>query len=60
MHAGNKPELVQKPAPLEVKQAADGETRAAMIKKKLMKNNLSGEAAAPANADQRSSKAQRV
>jgi hypothetical protein len=38
-----------------VKQAAYGETRTASIKKKLMKNNLSGEAAAPANAGQRSS-----
>jgi hypothetical protein len=38
-----------------VKQAADGETRTANIKKKLMKNNLSGEAATPANAGQLSS-----
>jgi len=35
-----------------VKQAAYGETRTAIIKKKLMKNNLSGEAAAPANPGQ--------
>jgi hypothetical protein len=34
MHAGNKTDLVQKMAPLEVKQAAYGETRAAIIKKK--------------------------
>ena len=38
-----------------MKQATYGETRAANIKKKLMKNKLSGEAAAPANADQLSS-----
>jgi hypothetical protein len=38
-----------------VKQAAYGETRTAIIKKKLMKNNISGEAAAPANAGQLSS-----
>ena len=38
-----------------VKQAAYGETRTAMIKKKLMKNNISVEAAAPANAVQQSS-----
>jgi hypothetical protein len=38
-----------------VKQAAYGETRTAIIKKKLMKNNISGEAAAPANAVQLSS-----
>jgi hypothetical protein len=38
-----------------VKQAAYGETRTANIKKKLMKNKLSGEAAAPANAVQQSS-----
>ena len=38
-----------------MKQAAYGETRTANIKKKLMKNNLSGEAAAPANASQLSS-----
>ena len=42
-------------SPRLVKQAAYGETRAANIKKKLMKNKLSGEAAAPANADQQSS-----
>ena len=55
MHAGNKPECVQKRSAPGVKQAAYGETRAAIIKKKLMKNKLSGEAAAPANADQLSS-----
>jgi hypothetical protein len=61
MHAGNKPECVQKMSPPVVKQAAYGETRAANIKKKLMKNKLSGEAAAPANADQQSSnRAERV
>jgi hypothetical protein len=42
-------------SPPVVKQAAYGETRAAIIKKKLMKNKLSVEAAAPANADQLSS-----
>jgi hypothetical protein len=41
-----------------VKQATYGGTRAANIKKKLMKNKLSGEAATPANADQQSSKEQ--
>jgi hypothetical protein len=56
MHAGKKPESVQNMAPPGVKQAADGETRTANIKKKLMKNNLSVEAAAPANAGQLSSK----
>jgi len=61
MHAANKPECVQKTSPPVVKQAAYGETRAANIKKKLMKNKLSGEAAAPANADQLSSnRAERV
>jgi cell wall-associated NlpC family hydrolase len=55
MHAGNKTDLVQKMSPLGVKQAAYGETRAAIIKKKLMKNKLSVEAAAPANAVQQSS-----
>jgi hypothetical protein len=61
MHSGNKTDLVQKMSPPGVKQAAYGETRAAIIKKKLMKNNLSGEAAAPANADQLSSnRAERV
>lgn len=39
----------------EVKQATYGETRAANIKKKLMKNNFKNEAATPANADQLSS-----
>ncbi len=56
MHAGNKPRMVQKMSPPGVKQAAYGETRAANIKKKLMKNKLSGEAAAPANAGQQSSR----
>ncbi|HEX3797393.1 MAG TPA: hypothetical protein VH413_01730 [Verrucomicrobiae bacterium] len=61
MHAGNKTDLVQKTSPPEVKQAAYGETRTANIKKKLMKNKLSGEAAAPANAVQQSStRAERV
>jgi hypothetical protein len=55
MHAGKKPGLVQKMSPRLVKQAAYGETRTAIIKKKLMKNNLSDEAAAPANAGQLSS-----
>ena len=39
-----------------MKQAAYGGTRTANIKKKLMKNKLSFEAAAPANASQQSSK----
>jgi hypothetical protein len=39
-----------------VKQAAYGETRTATIKKKLMKNKIKIEAAAPANAVQPSSK----
>ena len=56
MHAGKKPRSVQKPSPRLVKQAAYGETRTAIIKKKLMKNKLSIEAAAPANARQLSSK----
>jgi len=43
-----------------VKQAAYGETRTAILKKKLMKNKLSIEAAAPANASQLSSKANRA
>jgi hypothetical protein len=55
MHAKNKTDSVQKTSPPVVKQAAYGETRAAIIKKKLMKNKLSVEAAAPANADQLSS-----
>ena len=42
-------------SPPTVKQAAYGETRTAIIKKKLMKNILSVEAAAPANAGQQSS-----
>ena len=57
MHAGNKPHSVQNTAPLEVKQAAYGETRTAIIKKKLMKNKKNKlEASAPANAVQQSSK----
>ena len=57
MHAGNKPHSVQNTAPLEVKQAAYGETRTAIIKKKLMKNKkFKLEASAPANAVQQSSK----
>jgi hypothetical protein len=61
MHAVNKTDLVQKMSPPLVKQAAYGETRTANIKKKLMKNKLSGEAAAPANAVQQSStRAERV
>ena len=55
MHAGNKPECVQKLSPRLVKQATYGETRAANIKKKLMKNKIKFEAATPANADQQSS-----
>ena len=55
MHAENKTDLVQKMSPPVVKQAAYGETRAAIIKKKLMKNKFKSEAAAPANADQLSS-----
>ena len=43
-----------------MKQAAYGETRTAILKKKLMKNKLSIEAAAPANASQLSSKAHRA
>src|ERR1039458_7948921 len=42
-------------SPPEVKQAAYGETRTANIKKKLMKNKIKIEAAAPANAVQQSS-----
>jgi hypothetical protein len=56
MHAANKTDLVQKMSPPLMKQAAYGETRAAMIKKKLMKNKLQVEAATPANADQLLSK----
>lgn len=55
MHAANKTDLVQKPSPLRVKQAAYGETRTANIKKKLMKNKIKVEAATPANAVQQSS-----
>ena len=55
MRARNKTDLVQNMAPLMVKQAAYGETRAAIIKKKLMKTKITIEAAAPANADQQSS-----
>ena len=39
-----------------MKQAAYGETRTAIIKKKLMKNKFQVEAAAPANASQLSSR----
>jgi hypothetical protein len=57
MHAGNNPHSVQNMAPPEVKQAAYGETRTAIIKKKLMKNKKSKiEASAPTNAVQQSSK----
>jgi hypothetical protein len=57
MHAGNNPYSVQTKAAPEVKQAAYGETRTAIIKKKLMKNKKSKiEASAPANAVQQSSK----
>ena len=55
MHAGNKTHIAQKMAPRGVKQATYGETRAANIKKKLMKNKVKFEAATPANADQQSS-----
>src|ERR1035437_1753761 len=55
MHAGNKTHIAQIMSPPEVNQAAPGETRAAIIKKKLMKNKIKVEAAAPANADQLSS-----
>jgi hypothetical protein len=47
-----KNRLVQKMSPRMVKQAAYGETRTAIIKKKLMQNKISDEAAAPANAGQ--------
>ena len=57
MHAGNKPHSVQNTSAPEVKQAAYGETRTAIIKKKLMKNKkFELEASAPANAVQQSSK----
>ena len=55
MHAGNKTHIAQKMSPRGVKQATYGETRAANIKKKLMKNKIKFEAATPANADQQSS-----
>ena len=55
MHAGNKTHIAQKLSPRLVKQATYGETRAANIKKKLMKNKIKIEAATPANADQQSS-----
>jgi hypothetical protein len=58
MHAGKKAWSVQKMAPRGVKQAAYGETRTAIIKKKLMKNKILIEAAAPANASQLSSNKQ--
>jgi hypothetical protein len=60
MHAANKPHSVQKMAPPVVKQAAYGETRTAIIKKKLMKNKFKVEAPAPANAVQQSSKRARA
>ena len=61
MHAGNKPESVQKMSPSGVKQAAYGETRTVNIKKNLMKNKFTDEAATPANAVQQSSnRAERV
>jgi len=50
-----KTEVSSKNGSALVKQAAYGETRTAMIKKKLMKNKISVEAAAPANAVQQSS-----
>jgi hypothetical protein len=43
-----------------VKQPAYGEIRTANIKKKLVKDNLSVEAAAPANAVQQSSSGKRT
>src|ERR1017187_5156386 len=55
MHAGNKTHIAQKMSAPGVKQATYGETRAANIKKKLMKNKIKIEAATPANADQQSS-----
>ena len=55
MHAGKKPSFAQNLAPRGVKQAAYGETRTAILKKKLMKNKSLIEAAAPANASQLSS-----
>jgi hypothetical protein len=55
MHAGNKTHIAQKLSSRGVKQATYGETRAANIKKKLMKNKIKFEAATPANADQQSS-----
>jgi len=58
MHAGKKPSFAQKMAPRVVKQAAYGETLTAIIKKKLMKNKILIEAAAPANASQLSSNKQ--
>lgn len=61
MHAGNKTHIAQKLSPPGVKQATYGGTRAANIKKKLMKNKIKFEAATPANADQQSStRAERV
>ena len=45
---------------MRLKQAADGETRTANIKKKLMKNKFQMEAAAPANAGQQSSRGKRI
>ena len=58
MHAGKKASFAQKMSARWVKQAAYSETRTAILKKKLMKNKLSIEAAAPANASQLSSNKQ--
>ena len=61
LRAGNKPSLCSKNVSASGEASGANETRAANIKKKLMKNKLSGEAAAPANADQLSSnRAERV
>jgi hypothetical protein len=40
MHAGNKTDLVQKMSPRLVKQAAYGETRTAIIKKKAYEKQI--------------------
>ena len=55
MRAEKQTHSVQKLPPPRVKQAAYGGTRTANIKKKLMKNKVQFEAAAPANAGQPSS-----
>jgi hypothetical protein len=57
MHAANKTDSVQKMSAPLVKQAhtARHERRLSIFKKSFMKNKKSGEAAAPANADQLSS-----